>query len=95
MKYIMFEQEIGEIKRKIPFIFPNFLVHQDVAAVTKVLLDETFKNSKNRIVSAGDVQIGAGATINCSGKSETLKIKSHPDDTQILTMYDYFHGVQI
>lgn len=81
MKYIMFQDVDG---RKIPFIFPNNLVHSQVAEVIKPLL---LRNSK--IVSAGEIKFSVK---NCNGNSETLRVGVLKGDANIIHEYDYCFG---
>lgn len=85
MKYVMFAKPFpkGDLVQFMPVVFPDNLVHADVAAALKPLLGDP--------VSAGDVTI-LGA--NVSGKSSTLNLKSHPKDGVMLRMCDYGFGIQ-
>lgn len=86
MKYIMFEVKSGDIKRKVPIIFPSMLVHSEIAkALCKV------SGLSSRIVGAGELSI---ITDGCYGKSTTLKIGCKPNDTKIINNYDYSHGME-
>lgn len=89
MKYIMLQRKLGNnITQRIPIIFPSDLVHEDVAKYCKKIeqLQDTV------IVSAGDYDIVSHI---CSGKSETLGIKSDLDkDSAIIFSYDYLYGIE-
>lgn len=86
MKYIMFEVTQGDLKRKVPIIFPSTLVHSEVAkALCKI------SGLSSRIVGAGELTI---RTTGCHGKSTTLKIGSKSDDTKIINTYDYSFGIE-
>jgi hypothetical protein len=84
MKYIMFQTEDG---RKIPIIFPNFMVHSMVAERLKDIVSAMDSNPK--IVSAGEIKL---TVQNCNGKSDTLKVGVRKGDAKLIHEYDYFHG---
>lgn len=81
MKYIMFQTKDG---KKIPIIFPNFIVHSMVA---ERLVDLTLEPNC-KIVSAGEIKI---AVRNCNGNSESLKVGVRKGDATLIHEYDYFH----
>lgn len=85
MKYIMYEKEINELKRKIPIIFPSELVHIQVAKALKDLVGTSI------IVGAGDFNL---LTLECTGKSTTLGIGSKEGDSSIIKNYEYSHGLE-
>lgn len=92
MKYIMAEVRQGSITRKVPLIFPNFLVHSEMARVFKHAL---FRHEVDEVkfVSAGEYGPLFGAGLATMGKSETLGLASDPDDAKVIEMYEYLHGV--
>lgn len=83
MKYIMFVRDMGHgMKVAYPIIFPNMLVHADVAKfvhrgdLRDAILD-----------SAGFIEQGIA---KCYGRSESLNLDSKPKrDTDIIRMCDY------
>lgn len=80
MKYIIFEID-GAFT---PVIFPNMLLHQDVALALKGLLNGA------TIFSAGDVHF---KNPRCHGKSVTLGVVSNPvTDSMIIETNDYSAG---
>lgn len=85
MKYIIYERETLGMARKIPIIFPNELVHLDIAkALSKVI-------GSSRIVGAGDCYL----TVAGVGRfSSTIGIKSKEGDEELINNYEYFHGLQ-
>jgi hypothetical protein len=95
MKYIMIEttpQNDSE-RRFIPVIFPKELVHSEVAkAIGLVLARQGIGPSCIR--SAGEVTfpISPGDVV-CDGGNETLRVTSHIDDTDIVRLIDYHHGL--
>jgi len=85
MKYIMYIKEIEGIKRKIPIIFPDSLVHIEVAKALKDLVHTS------KICSAGEINMVASSTF---GESTTLGIKAKKEDVEIINDYNYFHGLE-
>lgn len=93
MKYIMLKIVQGKgptISRLVPFIFPDFLVHADIAHYMTFHLTREHKASECTAVSAGFIDLDAEKT---HGESETLKIKAHEDDAATINAYSYFHGI--
>ena len=83
MKYIMLEQRIGNVPRKIPIIFPDILNHSDVALAITSMLTNT-QNIVTKVVSAGEFNnFMCDYTI---GKSTTLNVESDPDDAEVINM---------
>lgn len=82
MKYVIFRKEMDTVNVEYPVIFPNYLVHADVAAAmtaTGAPLDG-FKP-----VAAGEYNGFA-----CSGESSTLGLKSREEeDAHIIHSADY------
>jgi hypothetical protein len=84
MKYIMFENDQGS---KIPVMFPDEIVHSDFAEY----IQHYFSMNQDEYitpVSAGFVTVSA----HCSGKSETLELQSHVDDSMHITFHDGLKG---
>lgn len=89
MKYIMVEVELDSGGcRYVPLIFPEFMVHQDADKWFTLWLRRTH-DLVGTTVSAGFYDTRNG---NVHGDSETLKLKSHGDDTAIIASYGYLHG---
>jgi len=90
MKYIIFEIPIGsELKREVPIIFPNSMVHSEVSAGF-IPIVAAHKWKKPLPVSAGEYDPFTG---RCSGQSETLGLRSRGrEDEQIILMQDYGGG---
>lgn len=82
MKYIMLETDEG---KKIPFVFPNELVHADVADLMCRLVSVR-TNQYARPISAGFVELGFDTTVH--GESETLSLKSNDSDAAYLALGD-------
>lgn len=87
MKYIMFKHDQGDLSKLIPVIFPNDLVHADVA---KALQESVLKGTS--IISAGSI---SPLNLQAEGGSETLNIESNPIvDSHVIKMNDYGAGWQ-
>lgn len=85
MKYIILYDEIRD--QHIPLIFPDMLVHADVAkSITRALPNPTYP------VAAGEISVGI-LGYECHGFSETLKLQSRPQDASIINSMDYCHGL--
>lgn len=96
MKYVMMGVKIlgGDAAGTIihvPIIFPDTLVHKDVARAVNSVLIRQFRHSVVTPVSAGKYDV---YTQNCSGESETLGLKSSPEDSRTIQTYAYCHGIQ-
>lgn len=78
MKYIILETTEGF---RLPFVFPDCLIHADMALFMAELVDATIKQ-KAHPVSAGTIALGTDFT--CSGGSDTLAMKSRPQDEAII-----------
>lgn len=83
----MFETKIGSLTKRIPIIFPNELVHADIAEYIRDMLKHTH-GWKAKIVSAGEINLGM--FVNCHGSSSTLEISAQPEiDNNVINMNDY------
>ncbi len=93
MKYIVLKTKTRNgIVQKVPIIFPNFLVHQDVAKYLAGLLIKLHDREDNiTVASAGEIDLGR---VYCYGKSETCKVGSSPDDNEMIEMYKYLNGIE-
>lgn len=94
MKYIVLECKVGsesDLEQRVPFIFPNWMVHADVADVLTAILSQKYKRTDITVSSAGEACTVGG--VECSGHSETLGVKSKDEDTALIQMYDYTNGL--
>ena len=84
MKYIVFRTKDG--RQEIPIIFPNHLVHLEVAkAMSKIV-------GTSRIVAAGEFS-SLEIEANCHGKSSTIGVKSRgKEDERLIAAFDYVFG---
>lgn len=90
MKYVMAYVKTREpaYNRYVFLIFPDQLVHSIMA--------EHFRRSLAEQIT-GDISIVSAGFITddrqCYGKSESLKLKAHRDDTSIVRSFPYQHGL--
>lgn len=82
MKYIMMQS--GD--RKIPIIFPDMLIHQDVFLALKQI--PQLENAE--VVSAGGITIDVCAV---GDDSSSLKVQSKPEDEDIIEFWDQKRGL--
>lgn len=88
-KYIMVEVDRGVAgQQRLPIIFPDVLVHDDVAKA--ILALPNFSKQPAKVVSAGTAE---AVTALCDGESETLKLKSDETDTDVICSFAYYHGL--
>ena len=78
MKYVILETSED---MRLPIIFPEHLIHADMALLMSALVEETIKQQATP-VSAGHIALGTDFT--CSGGSDTLKMHSRPQDEAII-----------
>ena len=85
MKYIVFRTLDG--RQEIPIIFPNTMVHLEVAQALVKLV------GTSRVVAAGEFSsLDIDAT--CHGSSTTIGIKSREkQDSLMIGNYDYHFGM--
>lgn len=91
MKYIILRLD-GKIPREVPVIFPDLLVHADVARTMTAMIKEDSSNTNItdvRVVSAGF----CNTAVECHGKSETLNIASRDIDNTVINTVDYTFGL--
>ena len=77
--------------REVPVIFPNSLVHKDMAD-TLIRMCPGFEGGK--AVSGGFLSSTGLCQDPVHGESESLKLKSRPEDTDLILMHDYLHGIK-
>lgn len=93
MKYIMFVSTLGKpndpdpMLRYCPLIFPDFLVHAEVAqGFIKSRKACPYDPREYRVHSAGFI---SPMGMECHGESESLGVKSDPLDTNRIACADY------
>jgi hypothetical protein len=93
MKYIVIRVSMEVLKFELPFIFPDKLVHCEVARVMVNLLRDQYPLSPVEPVSAGFLS-SMDFDCECFGESETLHLKSRGEvDSALIAMYDYGAGL--
>lgn len=96
MKYVMFEVQDGRssMKRLVPIIFPDFMVHVDAKQYIRRWLHREHDCCTIEPVSAGFIDFlhPKHDGIFCHGESESLQLKSRPEDARIIETYNYTHG---
>jgi hypothetical protein len=83
MKYVMFRVEGPGGPRLVPIIFPDALVHIDVAKALYGVVD-------GMPVSAGECNLMVTST---HGGSTTLNMHANEDDALVISAHDYLHGL--
>lgn len=95
MKYVMLEITLagGEAPPfKLPVIFPDVLVHRDMAAHLKEIAWSTWRSCRVNVVSAGEINFEVH---ECFGKSESLNVNSRKErDADTISTYNYTRGVE-
>lgn len=82
MKYVMFKKPFGQdTTHFVPIIFPNNLIHADVA---KAMQKGPLKGYE--VHSAGEI---SPLGMDCTGGSDTLGVKADPADTNRIQFNDY------
>lgn len=91
MKYVIVRSINQDIEREYPIVFPNQLIHKDMAELLiSYLLQQEIATM---VVSAGEISL-FGIQDRCGGHSETLNVSSRGElDDAIISMNDYQHGV--
>lgn len=91
MKYLMFKVETTSFVSYQPIIFSNSITHKTMGSGSMPSLREAFPNASITLRSAGFLNMSG----RCFGESETLKLKAHKEDSQIVATHDYFHGMAV
>lgn len=90
-KYIMLELTApGGTKMDFPVIFPDKMVHLEVATVMKLV--GPLDGNEVKVVSAGVIEQLYAKYV--SGESTTLRIKSRKTDERTINLYNYEHGIK-
>lgn len=89
MKYIVLQSKTNGITRELPIIFPDLMVHANVAQALLALPEmKGFKAVSAGALSCMDLRP------KCHGDSFSLKLKSREEvDNALIYMMDYSHGV--
>jgi hypothetical protein len=90
-KYVMLElTSPGGTKIEFPIIFPDKLVHIEVATVMKLVAP--LDGNSPRVASAGMIE--TLVVKHVGGKSDTLRIGSRKIDERTINLYNYEHGIK-
>lgn len=89
MKYIIFQSKVGMITRELPVIFPDALIHKEIAdAIVAHNAD-----LKLRPIAAGQCN-SLEMLCQCYGESTTLGMRSRGNiDSKLIAAMDYLHGI--
>jgi hypothetical protein len=93
MKYIVFTVTEPKLKSKyrIPVIFPDVLVHDDVSKALVAMMQTQFKNRSVKPTSAGFISSFCIDPV-CNGVSTSLNLSPHKSDNDLIRMCDYGAG---
>jgi len=97
MKYVMWEGSLVSGDESSPvfnfMLFPECVVHSEVAQ--RMQASECFGRHPCEFepVSAGFLIVDGDGRIAIGGRSESLKLDSHPDDARIIESMGYAHGM--
>ncbi len=84
MKYVVVEVEIkNDMVLEVPVIFPNHLIHKDMADALIEVLRKGFPKALIQPVSAGDIN-SAEINANCYGNSTSLHLSAREGEDKIL-----------
>lgn len=88
MKYIIIKVK----NREWPIIFPDMMVHSEVADSIEQHL-RLHHNVDSIPIAAGSISF-FGGEVRCSGESDTLQLESrYSEDEKLIRMFDYLHGI--
>lgn len=76
MKYIVYLDFTG---LEIPIIFPVLEEHSTMAM--------RFATNTDKLVSAGFIKLDDSGNLYCTGHSQNLKLKSRPEDIELIKQY--------
>lgn len=106
MKYVMFRCEHRNmgLVQLVPVIFPEFMVHADADKYVGHWMRRVHDMKSCKPASAGTIELGGRYSLvngkvaitdgpMTHGESETLCLKSRPEDADIIAMYNYTNGL--
>lgn len=89
MKYVVFKTVVNGVERELPVIFPEELVHAQVAARLERLINESGDGSA-QVVAAGMIRVDS---VVCTGRSETLSRNSRGSrDKKLIEEFEVTRG---
>lgn len=84
MKYVIFETKHFDLPpEEIPIVFPEDFVHADIASGARWL----FNSDEAEPVAAGFCRFPTAGGVKAEGNSESLGIKSRPEDADVIAKY--------
>jgi hypothetical protein len=88
----MIETKIGNVKKLLPIIFPDQLVHAEMYNLVRrnLIREHGMRETEIAVHSAGQIEM---FDISCHGESETLGIKSNTNDSKTIENYSVLHGI--
>jgi hypothetical protein len=87
VKYVVLQRQHCGLPQDVPVIFPDYLIHAQVAAVIGALPGM----EKAKPVSAGSLA-SFGIDAEPLGFSESLNLAAREEDGAIIKMHDYLCG---
>jgi hypothetical protein len=91
-KYIIFQTKNQEVDILYPIIFSGHIVHSDMAASTRHMLQMKY-GMEAEAISAGFITLN-NMDNPCYGESISLKLKSRgQEDSKIISTYHITHGI--
>lgn len=90
-KYIMFDVTISTTTWKMPIIFPDKLIHSDMAECATIAIHLAIPKAIVKAVNAGT--LNQLKVVSTDGDSETLNLKYNEDDATVINAYEYLHGI--
>jgi hypothetical protein len=89
VKYIIFRTTVAGAAREVPVMFPQELVHRQVALRLERLIRE-IGDGDCAVVAAGTVRVDS---VVCTERSETLNVDSRGSkDKRLIESFDLLHG---
>lgn len=91
MKYIVLACRMtNDATLELPVVFPNNLVHREVADALVPCVQKHFPGKAVTVVSAGEISSTVFGSDMCHGRSDTLNMNSRgAEDDALLMMNDY------
>jgi hypothetical protein len=92
MKYIVLQVIHNAHVKEVPFIFPDYMIHEDVAIRMSVALQAMWPGAAVKPISGGELS-SLDINANCHGSSSTLGVRSRgAEDSRLFSTFDYTSG---
>jgi len=90
MKYVVMQMRLKTMLVEIPFVFPDLIVHSEFVkfSASRILKYQFPGAISIECISAGFVN-SMDLEVCCTGESESLRLKSRPEDSNLIRMCDY------